>query len=55
MDFFVMLSSAICIFGSAGQANYAAGNTFLDALARYRFARGEKAITIDLGMVLDEG
>jgi hypothetical protein len=55
MDFFVMLSSAVCIFGNAGQANYAAGNTFQDALARYRFARGEKAITIDLGMVLGEG
>lgn len=55
MDFFVMLSSAICIFGNAGQANYAAGNTFQDALARQRVAIGEKAVAIDLGMVLDEG
>lgn len=55
MDFFVMLSSAVCIFGNAAQANYAAGNTFLDALARQRVALGEKAVAIDLGMVLDEG
>ncbi|KAK4183162.1 hypothetical protein QBC35DRAFT_125003 [Podospora australis] len=55
MDFFVMLSSAVCIFGNAGQGNYAAGNTFLDQLARLRVARGEKAVAIDLGMVLDEG
>ncbi|KAJ3579321.1 hypothetical protein NPX13_g1244 [Xylaria arbuscula] len=55
LDYFVMLSSAVCIFGNAGQGNYAAGNTFEDALARYRVARGEKAVAIDLGMVLDEG
>lgn len=55
MDFFVMLSSAISIFGNSGQANYAAGNSFQDALARYRVARGEKAVAINLGMVLDEG
>lgn len=55
MDFFIMLSSAICIFGNAGQANYAAGNTFQDALARQRVASGQKAVAIDLGMVLDEG
>lgn len=55
MDFFVMLSSAISIFGNAGQANYAAGNTFQDALARQRVANGEKAVAIDLGMVLGEG
>ncbi|KAK8023703.1 polyketide synthase [Apiospora rasikravindrae] len=55
MDFFIMLSSAVCIFGNAAQANYAAGNTFLDALARHRIAQGEKAVAIDLGMVLDEG
>ncbi|TGJ79410.1 hypothetical protein E0Z10_g9357 [Xylaria hypoxylon] len=55
LDYFVMLSSTVCIFGNAGQGNYAAGNTFQDALARYRVARGEKAVAIDLGMILDEG
>lgn len=55
MDFFVMLSSSVGIFGNAGQSNYAAGNTFQDALARYRIAHGQKAVAIDLGMVLGEG
>ena len=55
MDFFIMLSSAVCIFGKTGQANYSAGNTFQDALARYRVSRGEKGVAIDLGMVLDQG
>ncbi|KEY71907.1 hypothetical protein S7711_09805 [Stachybotrys chartarum IBT 7711] len=55
MDFFLLLSSAGCIFGNPGKANYASGNTFQDALARYRIARGEKAMAIDLGLVLGEG
>lgn len=50
-----MLSSAVCVFGNPGQANYAAANTFLDAFARSLVARGEKAVAIDLGMVLDQG
>ncbi|KAL3473275.1 KR domain-containing protein [Aspergillus californicus] len=51
MDFFAMFSSIPGIFGNRGQSNYAAGNTFLDALARYRVAIGEKGSSIDLGMV----
>ena len=51
-----MLLSSVCgIFGNAGQANYAAGNTYQDALARYRVSIGERATSIDLGPVLDEG
>ncbi|ETS80428.1 hypothetical protein PFICI_07957 [Pestalotiopsis fici W106-1] len=55
MDFFVMLSSSVGVFGNAGQSNYAAGNTFQDALARCRVEQGEKAAAIDLGMILGEG
>lgn len=55
MDFFVMLSSACGIFGNAGQGSYAAGNTFLDSLVRYRVSMGERAASLDLGILLGEG
>jgi acyl carrier protein len=51
LDFFVILSSAFGIIGSASQANYTAGGTFQDAIARHRAAAGLPGITIDLGMV----
>lgn len=51
MDFFVMLSSLSGIIGNASQANYAAGNTYEDSLAHYRTARGEKAVSLDLGWI----
>jgi hypothetical protein len=52
---FVMLSSVAGVIGSVGQSNYAAGNTFQDALARFRASQGLKAISIDLGMMLSKG
>ncbi|KAF2752775.1 reducing type I polyketide synthase [Pseudovirgaria hyperparasitica] len=55
IDFFVMLSSTAGVIGNASQSNYAAGNTFQDELARHRVSRGEKAIAIDLGMIIGEG
>ena len=55
MDFFVMLSSISGIIGNVGQANYAAGNTYEDALARYRVAQGEKAASLDLGWIQSIG
>ncbi|PWY90616.1 putative polyketide synthase [Aspergillus sclerotioniger CBS 115572] len=55
LDFFVLLSSLNGIFGSRAQANYAAGNTFKDALALYRLACGQKAVSIDLGLMVAEG
>jgi acyl carrier protein len=55
MDFFVMLSSVAGIFGNRGQSNYAAGNTFQDALAAHRVSRGLKASSINLGSVSNVG
>ena len=55
LDFFVMLSSLGGIFGNASQSNYAAGNTFQDALANHRASHGLPALSIDVGKVVDAG
>lgn len=55
MDFFVMISSVNSIVGGRGTANYAAGNSFMDALAHYRVSLGQKAVSINLGMMVSEG
>lgn len=55
MDFFVMLSSMCGIIGNRGQSNYAAGNTYQDALAHYRLAKGLPAASLDLGSILSVG
>lgn len=55
LDHFVCFSSYSAVVGAARQANYNAGNVFLDILAHHRRALGLPALTINWGALLGAG
>jgi NADPH:quinone reductase-like Zn-dependent oxidoreductase/acyl carrier protein len=55
LEHFVLFSSLSSVFGHAGQANYAAANSFLDQLAHYRRLHGLPCLTINWGYLEDAG
>ncbi|WP_277242901.1 type I polyketide synthase [Mycolicibacterium obuense] len=47
LDFLYLAASAGAVFGVPGQGAYAAGNAYLDALARARHAEGDNTVSLD--------
>ena len=55
LDHFIMFSSVTTLVGNLGQANYVAGNGFLEGLARARRQSGLPALAVGFGAISDVG
>ena len=55
LNFFILLASLAGVAGQMASANYAGGCTFQDALASYRIAQGQRAISLDIGWMRNVG
>jgi NADPH:quinone reductase-like Zn-dependent oxidoreductase/SAM-dependent methyltransferase len=55
MDFFIMLSSVSSIQGVISMSAYAGANSYQDGLARHRISMGEKATSLNPGILEDIG
>ncbi|KAK7745564.1 Type I Iterative PKS [Cytospora paraplurivora] len=55
LDFFLMTSSVSGSVGTATEANYCAGNHFLDLFARYLRSQGLPGVSVGLGMISEVG
>jgi len=55
LDFFVLCSSMVSVWGAKGQPDYVAANNFLDAFAHYRRALGLPVLSINWGPLTGGG
>jgi NADPH:quinone reductase-like Zn-dependent oxidoreductase/malonyl CoA-acyl carrier protein transacylase/acyl carrier protein len=55
LEVFALYSSMSAVFGTGGQGNYASANSFLDALAVHRKAKGLPGLSVSWGFLGETG